>query len=147
MVPSIAMTSGAHDPISLLAQEVANDPPRPRLEAFVAMLAGLADPRFNSDGIPLARLVEHQPDRVRIAGNVWDITPMRHAFWLELERRYGEVRWSFRFDAVPGSRSPRRLDTVAEAIDHADQVEWRVLVTGSARRGPDGSIEVGATTE
>jgi hypothetical protein len=89
------------------------------------------------------RVVEHGATEARIAGNIWDICQSLHAFWLELERQNpesDELQWSFYFDAVPGPRGPRRIDLVAEAIDRADQTEWRVVVTGTAHLGSEGMV-------
>jgi hypothetical protein len=98
--------------------------------------AGVWDSWSASDGVEFCRVVECNPTRVRLTGRICEISSQTdHTFWLDLERDVGrpeEVNWTLYFGIIPGDWSPRRISTIAEAIEAPEQVEWRFALKGAA---------------
>jgi len=124
------------DPLFLLIPE--ENAAADKLENFIADALYRADiwnsPR-TSDGITFLRVVERDPTRVRFSGRIYEIAQVVHSFWLDIERDKGrpeQVNWTLYFDIIPGSWSPRRISTIAEAIEVPEQVEWEVALKGVA---------------
>lgn len=93
--------------------------------------AGVWEDPGVSDGISYVRVVEHEPERVRLGGLIWEITDQTvHPFWLDLERSDDRVAWALHYDIV--ASSPRRARDAIHVIDRAGETEWRVTLAGSA---------------
>ena len=125
------------DPLFVLIPE--ENAAADKLDNFIAdalYRADIWDSWSASDGVEFCRVVERNPTRVRLSGRIWEISSQTvHTFWLDLERDVGrpeEVNWTLYFDIIPGAWSPRRISTIAEAIDAPEQAEWQVTLKGSA---------------
>jgi hypothetical protein len=125
------------DPLFVLIPE--ENAAADKLERFIEDVldrAGVWDSWSGSDGVEFCRVVECNPTRVRLSGRISEITSQTvHTFWLDLERDMGqpeEVNWTLYFDIIPGAWSPRRISTIAEAIEAPEQAEWRVALKGAA---------------
>jgi hypothetical protein len=109
-----------------------------KLEYFIADIlyrAGVWDSPSTSDGITFWRVVERDPTCVRFSARIHELAQEAHTFWLDLERDKGrpdQVNWTLYFDIIPGAWSPRRISTIAEAIEAPEQVDWRVRIKGDA---------------
>ena len=125
------------DPLFVLIPE--ENAAADKLDNFIAdalYRADIWDSWSASDGVEFCRVVERNPTRVRLSGRIWEISSQTvHTFWLDLERDVGrpeEVNWTLYFDIIPGAWSPRRISTIAEAIEVPEQVEWEVALKGVA---------------
>ena len=113
------------------------------LEAFLGqrlLEAGeWASPR-HGDGIAHLRVVRSEPSSVHICGQLFMIDQSQRAFWLELERD-GDgpgVRWTLCFDAL--TASPRRERNALDTCERADELSWRVTLTGRAQAQGGGLV-------
>jgi len=103
-----------------------------------------ASPR-TSDGITHLRVVECEPERLRVCGRIFEIDQTLHSFWLDLEREHSGsgVTWALYFD-VAGS--PRTQQNAIDTYDDAREIDWRVALAG---RGEfrNGALVVSSTVE
>jgi hypothetical protein len=100
------------------------------LEAFVAKCltdAGVWLRARESDGIPSARVVETSTQRLQICGRVYTIDQVEHGFSLDI-RLGSDMRWQLYFD-IASANAARGLSQI-EALRSADELEWRVLLSG-----------------
>lgn len=105
--------------------------------------AGVWKSPRTSDGITRVRVVESEPERMSICGRIYSIDQELHSFWLDLERdALGDfVSWALFFDVV--ADSPRRARDAIDCYDHANEIDWRVTLTGpsaTSRWHPRGDL-------
>ena len=83
-----------------------------------------------SDGISWLRIVEREPERVRVCGRIYAIEQTLHVFWLDLEREPSGigVTWVLYFDVV--ADSPRRTRNAIDLHSHANEIDWRITLAG-----------------
>lgn len=81
-----------------------------------------------SDGIEHLRIVECEPERVRVSGRIFTIDQTLHSSWLDIERSDRGVTWALYFDSV--ASSPRRARNAIDTFDQATDINWRVTLTG-----------------
>jgi len=81
------------------------------------------------DGIVHIRVLETEPDRLRLCGRLVEINGKLHPFWLELESGIA-VTWSLYFDVV--ATTPRRARDAIDVFDRASDIEWQVSLSGKA---------------
>lgn len=85
-----------------------------------------------SDGIEYLRVVEHEPERMRVCGRVWEIHDQSlHSFWLEVARTSDDgFSWTVHYDPVASSL--RRAHNAVHVLEEADGIEWRLTLEGRA---------------
>ena len=113
------------------------------LEAFVSgclVDGGVWEAPRESDGIVQNRILERTPDRLRLCGRIYSIDQALHTYWLDVTRDAagpGAV-WILYFDAIAYTERQERNAWVA--ADRAEQLEWRVVLAGTASFGDGGVV-------
>ena len=109
------------------------------VEAFVATqlaIAGEWPSARTSDGISRLRIVQRDPDRVVIAGEIWRIEQTIHAFWLVVtaDPDGGAPSWVLHFDV---DRARVTESAARGAIEGAgpDELAWRITLSNAPRAG------------
>jgi hypothetical protein len=104
------------------------------LESFISERlfdANVWESPRTSDGIEQLRIVEREPERLRVCGRIFAIDQTLHCFWLDIERSDGGVTWALYFEAI--TESPRReRNAIATIVRHQDIV-WQVALSGHAQ--------------
>jgi hypothetical protein len=106
-----------------------------RLETFISdrlFEAGAWGANNCPDGVVHIRVLESEPDRLRLCGRLFEINGQLHPFWLELEQPASgtAVTWSLYVDVV--ATTPRRARDAIDLFDRASAIEWIVALSGKA---------------
>lgn len=105
------------------------------LDRFVSTClasGGVWDHPRQSDGISnIDRVFERGPEGIGVCARIYEIDDQSlHTFWLEIRRDVKGITWSLHFDVV--ETSARRAYNAVHDHDRADDIEWRVRLTGDA---------------
>lgn len=98
-----------------------------------------------SDGVHTRRVVECNGARIGIAGRIWDIAQVLHAFWLTVEREEDEPRrvtWTLFFELADQELSPRRRQNLVDVADRADDIAWEHVFSGTADVEGDALVNI-----
>jgi len=112
--------------------ELEVSPAAHKLETFISdrlFEAGAWGANNCPDGVVHIRLLETEPDRLRLCGRLIEINGQLHPFWLELESGPA-VTWSLYFDVV--ATTARRSRDAIDLFDRASDIEWLVVLSGKA---------------
>lgn len=108
------------------------------LDAFISRRlfeAGVWSSPRTSDGLEHLRVLEWERERVSLCGRIYEIDQTLRSFWLDVERAPSGlgVTWRLAFDMV--CDSPRRERNALDTRQHADELDWRVVLSGEADVG------------
>ena len=93
--------------------------------------AGVWPSPRTSDGLMTLRVVEREPERVRVCGSIYEISQELHPFWLDLAASPspGWLEWILHFD-LDGLSPRHRRDAIFLAA-RAEELDWVTVLSGS----------------
>ena len=88
-----------------------------------------------SDGVTTYRVVERGPARLRLCGQIWEISQMQHSFWVNIEWDHGTqsgANWTLFFDIDDTAIGAGRARNAIDVMQDPGEVQWRIRLTGRA---------------